>query len=345
MSRLITCALLFAALAVMGRPFESGYSNDNGVIRVSVFIDLSKEKKIKFPEGTAMLRANRLLHKACPELPAKYSVTGRVLTNSHNRVEKTYSYVVEYDPQSIDAVVKQAAIDAEKAREAARLAAEKAAAEKLAAEKAAAEKAAAEKLAAEKAAAEKAAAEKVAAEKAAAEKAAAEKVAAEKLAAEKATAEKLAKENAAAENQTEEKAAAEKQTAEQQSLQEVDIVGKTGGKSLNYDAVKTNGTANVENLITNTTVQSSGGCAHEPKMSVASALENTSACEADACGTNAPPVKTEAEPGKTEASPVRLTDMTVKDIKEKMVKPKVTEKNGFKQIDVDSFGGIDPMEE
>lgn len=270
MSRLITCALLLAALAVMGRPFESGYSNDNGVIRVSVFIDLSKEGKIKFPEGTAMLRANRLLHKACPELPAKYSVTGRVLTNSHNRVEKTYSYVVEYDPQSIDAVVKQAAIDAEKAREAARLAAEK-------------------------------------------------------LAAEKAAAKKLA--------------------AEQQSLQEVDTVGKTGDKSPDYGAAKTNGTADVQNLVTNTTVQSSGVCADEPKTNnITGVSEKMGACEADACVTNAPSVKTEAGPGKTVASPVRLTDMTVKDIKEKMVKPKVTEKNGFKQIDVDSFGGIDPME-
>ena len=135
MNRLILCLLLLAAESVMGRSVpENGYSDDNGVIRVSIFIDLAKEKNIKFPEGTAMLRANRLLQKACPRLPAKYSVAGRVLTNSHNRVEKIYSYVVEYDSQSIDDAIKQSEADAEKAREAERIAAEKAVAEKKAVE-------------------------------------------------------------------------------------------------------------------------------------------------------------------------------------------------------------------
>ena len=49
---------------------------------------------------------------------------------------------------------------------------------------------------------------------------------------------------------------------------------------------------------------------------------------------------------KVVASPtVQLKDLTVKDIADKLPEPKITEKNGFKQIDDDSFGGIDPMEE
>lgn len=236
MSCLILCAMLLASETVPGQLLESGYSNDDGVIRVSVFIDLSKEKNIKFPEGTALLRASRLLHKACPELPDKYNVTGRVLTNSHNRVEKTYYYVVEYDPQSIEAVVEQAAIDAEKAREAELFAAEKTAEEKTAAE---------------------------------------------------------SHEN----------------------------------EAMPKGALCANGSRS--NIVsTNVVVQ-----------------VNVSATNDAASATNTAAAYSGAESAKTCHPAIKLVDLTVRDIKEKMVKPKVSEKNGFKQVDVDSFDGIDPLEE
>ncbi len=277
MNRLILCMLLIAAESVMGRSIpESGYSNDNGIVRVSVFMDLSKEKNLKFPEGTAMLRANRLLRKARPDLPSKYSVTGRVLTNSHNRVEKIYTYVVEYDPQSIDAVVAQAAKDAEKAREA----------ERKAREKAVAEKAAAEKLAAE--------------------------VAGQKTN----TVEKLGAERTPT------------NVAHVAETKESNVVSNAA-HAVKCDVEKTNNVAIVQDCVTNTTPQQVGVDLHEAKVSV----------------TNKPVVKEEEDAVKSSSPPIRLKDMTVKDIKDKMVKPKVTEKNGFKQIDVDSFGGIDPMEE
>ena len=293
MSRLILCTLLLAAEAVVGRSVpESGYSNDNGIVRVSVFMDLSKEKNLKFPEGTAMLRANRLLRKARPDLPSKYSVTGRVLTNSHNRVEKIYTYVVEYDPQSIDAVVSQAAIDAEKAREA----------ERKARERAAAEKAAAEKLAVE--------------------------VAGQKTN----TVEKLGAESTPT-NVT--------HVAE---TKESNVISNVAN-AVKCDVGKTNNVAIVQDCVTNTRTQQVGVDLHGAKASVTNVLIAVHACEDKVSVTNKPVVKVEEGAVKSSSSQIRLKDMTVKDIKDKMVKPKVTDKNGFKQIDADSFGGIDPMEE
>lgn len=293
MNRLILCALLLAAGAVMGRSIpESGYSNDNGVIRVSVFIDLAKEKSIKHPEGTAMLRANRLLHKACPKLPGKYSVTGRVLTNSHNRVEKTYSYVVEYDSPSIDAVVAQAEIDAEKAREA----------------------------------------ESRALEKAAAEKAAAEKLAVEKICQETNAVEKLDVERA----QTNMVHAA--------LTKESDVISNST-HAVKCDAAKTNDVAVVQDCATNTSTQRVEFCSCETKTSATNAPISVCVHEDKESVANEPAVKVKERSEKSSLPSIQLKDLTVKDIKEKMVKPKVTEKNGFKQVDVDSFGGIDPMEE
>ena len=241
MNRLILCVLLLTAESVMGRCVpESGYSGDNGVIRVSIFMDLAKEKNIKFPEGTAMLRANRLLHKACPRLPAKYSVAGRVLTNSHNRVEKIYSYVVEYDLQSIDDAVKQSEADAEKAREAERIATEK--------------------------------------------------------------------------------AVAEKKVADHETLGNI-VEGKNGDAR---DVVR------VQNQMTN----------------AVALIANDGTRESVASISNSPVSKAVITnvPQKAQGSSVLLDDLTVRDIEDKIVKPKVTEKNGFKQVDIDSFGGIDPME-
>ena len=282
MSRLILCTLLLAASVAMGRTLESGYSNDNGVIRVSVFMDLSKEKNVKFPEGTAMLRASRLLHKACPELPAKYNVVGRVLTNSHNRVEKTYSYVVEYDPVSVDAVIKQAAEDAAKVREVERLAAERTTAEKV-------------------------------------------------------SAEKVAEENSAL------------NVKETNEVVVVVTDGSNAGSNIDHvdehDADKVNGSINLQNSTTNLVVPSVDSCVRETKASITSMPMEVRANAVVVNATNAPVDMVDTKPEKTDSSTVHLKELTVKDIKDKMIKPKVTEKNGFKQVDVDSFGGIDPMEE
>ena len=219
-----------------------------------------------------MLRANRLLHKACPELPGRYSVTGRVLTNSHNRVEKTYSYVVEYDPVAIDAVVKQAAVDAAKAREAERLAAEAREAERLAAEKAA----------------------------------------------------------AAGDSN----------------------VCSNFASSAKCDVVTTNGIDAVQEPATNDIVRTTGVCACETNVTVetnatiTNVTWKTSEHEVNAEDANAPTVEAcTTNSAKAATVSIQLKDLTVKDIKDKMVKPKVTEKNGFRQIDADSFGGIDPMDE
>jgi hypothetical protein len=86
----------------------------------------------------------------------------------------------------------------DKATDADKAAADKAAADKAAADKTAADKAAADKTAADKAAADKTAADKTAADKAAADKTAADKAAADKAAADKAGADKAAADKAAA---------------------------------------------------------------------------------------------------------------------------------------------------
>ena len=268
MNRLILCMLFFVAEAVMGRSVsESGYSNNNGVIRVAVFMDLIKEKNIKFPEGTAMLRANRLLHKACPELPDKYNVVGRVLTNSYNRVENIYSYVVEYDPQSINAVLKQVAIDAEKARET------------------------------------------------------------EHLAAEKNTRKKSKQEMNTVGGMG--IGGVETNVTQMAVTKDSSSVISNFAHSVKRDVIATNDFSVVQQSTTNIQIQS----------------VEVSVCERNASVTNAPIVKAETKTEKVASPPVQLKDLTVKDIKEKMVRPKVTEKNGFKQIDIDSFGGIDPLEE
>lgn len=264
MNRFIMCMLLVAAGPVVGRSIpESGYSDDNGVVRVSVFMDLASEKNIKFPEGTAMLRANQLLHKACPNLPTKYSVAGRVVTNSHNRVEKTYSYVVEYDRMAIDAVVKQASIEAEKVKEDERIAAENAVGEKACAEKS--------------------------------------------------TYEILEKGKIDATNRAE---------PGQTNCIVVCQNSATNNVALPQCVCKGNVTSPGTNITANANGQGDAGSITNETSWKVQAVE------------------------KVVASPtVQLKDLTVKDIADKLPEPKITEKNGFKQIDDDSFGGIDPMEE
>ncbi len=107
-------------------------------------------------------------------------------------------------------------LEALRAAEEARIAAEKAEAERIAAEKAEAERIAAEKAEAERIAAEKAEAERIAAEKAEAERIAAEKAEAERIAAEKAEAERIAAEKAEAERIAAEKAEAERKAREEE---------------------------------------------------------------------------------------------------------------------------------
>ena len=117
-----------------------------------------------------------------------------------------------------------------------------------------------------------------------------------------------------------EKAVAEKKVAEQETLRNI-VEGKNGDAR---DVVR------VQHQMTN-------GVA---------LIANDGTRESVASISNSPVSKavTTNVSQKAQGSSVLLDDLTVRDIEDKIVKPKVTEKNGFKQVDIDSFGGIDPME-
>lgn len=73
----------------------SGVETVDGIVRVSVFIDVPFEG-IKRPEGTAMLRTKGWLRKTFPDLPREFSISGRVTTNGFDEDERVYRYCTEY---------------------------------------------------------------------------------------------------------------------------------------------------------------------------------------------------------------------------------------------------------
>lgn len=78
----------------------SGVAESDGIVRVSVFIDVLAER-IRLPEATAMLRTKAWLRKTYPELPKDFNVNGRIVENEFDDDERVYSYVSEYDKAAI----------------------------------------------------------------------------------------------------------------------------------------------------------------------------------------------------------------------------------------------------
>ena len=78
----------------------SGVAEADGIVRVSVYIDVLAER-IRLPEATAMLRTKAWLRKTYPELPKNFNVRGRIVENEFDDDERVYSYVSEYDKAAI----------------------------------------------------------------------------------------------------------------------------------------------------------------------------------------------------------------------------------------------------
>jgi len=78
----------------------SGVAEADGIVRVSVYIDVLAER-IRLPEATAMLRTKAWLRKTYPELPKDFNVNGRIVENEFDDDERVYSYVSEYDKAAI----------------------------------------------------------------------------------------------------------------------------------------------------------------------------------------------------------------------------------------------------
>ena len=78
----------------------SGVAEADGIVRVSVYIDVLAER-IRLPEATAMLRTKAWLRKTYPELPKKFNVNGRIVENEFDDDERVYSYISEYDKTAI----------------------------------------------------------------------------------------------------------------------------------------------------------------------------------------------------------------------------------------------------
>ena len=78
----------------------SGVAEADGIVRVSVYIDVLAER-IRLPEATAMLRTKAWLRKTYPELPKNFNVHGRIVENEFDDDERVYTYVSEYDKAAI----------------------------------------------------------------------------------------------------------------------------------------------------------------------------------------------------------------------------------------------------
>lgn len=78
----------------------SGVAEADGIVRVSVYIDVLAER-IRLPEATAMLRTKAWLRKTYPELPKNFNVHGRIVEKEFDDDERVYTYVSEYDKTAI----------------------------------------------------------------------------------------------------------------------------------------------------------------------------------------------------------------------------------------------------
>ncbi len=78
----------------------SGVAEADGIVRVSIFIDVLAER-VRLPEATAMLRTKAWLRKTFPELPKNFNVNGRIVENEFDDDERVYTYVSEYDKAAI----------------------------------------------------------------------------------------------------------------------------------------------------------------------------------------------------------------------------------------------------
>lgn len=81
------------------KPSQGVYYAD-GLVFVVVVIDNSREK-LKYVDGTAMLRADALLRREFPELPKYYNIDCRILEEEMDDEVEIYRYVLAYRKSDI----------------------------------------------------------------------------------------------------------------------------------------------------------------------------------------------------------------------------------------------------
>lgn len=85
---------------------SQGVYHCQGLVYVIVCIDTNKEK-IKYLEGTAMLRTVALLRKYYPELPPKFNIRNRVVEKLLDDETGRYRYATVYREKDIKRKLKK----------------------------------------------------------------------------------------------------------------------------------------------------------------------------------------------------------------------------------------------